>query len=199
MRILLTGASGTIGSAVKRELSPRHEIITAGRNSGDVRVDLLDKASIKAMYEKLGRVDAVVATAGHAYFGPLATMTDENFMVGLTDKLMGQVNLVLLGLNHVNDGGSFTLTSGMLDRDPVRLGANAATVNAAIGGFVAAAAIEMPRGIRINVVSPGLLEESVEKYKGFFAGHVPVPSARVGLAYAKSVEGALTGKVMIVE
>jgi len=199
MRILLVGATGTIGSAVQRELGPRHEIIKAGRSSGDVIVDLMSTDSIRAMYEKVGKVDAVIATAGHAHFGPLVSMTNDQFMVGLNDKLMGQVNLVLLGIAHVNDGGSFTLTSGMLDRDPVRLGTNAATVNAAIGGFVGAACLEMPRSIRINVVSPGVLEESAAKYAGFFAGHIPVSSKHVGMAFAKSVEGALTGKVMIVE
>jgi NAD(P)-dependent dehydrogenase (short-subunit alcohol dehydrogenase family) len=199
MRILLVGATGTIGSAVQRELGPRHEIIKAGRSSGDVIVDLMSTDSIRAMYAQVGKVDAVIATAGHAHFGPLVSMTNDQFMVGLNDKLMGQVNLVLLGIEHVNDAGSFTLTSGMLDRDPVRLGANAATVNAAIGGFVGAACLEMPRGIRINVVSPGVLEESAAKYAGFFAGHIPVSSKHVGMAFAKSVEGALTGRVMIVE
>ena len=101
------------------ELKPRHEVITAGRSSGDVRVDLLDASSISAMYEKLGKLDAVVACAGHAHYGPLASMTETQFMVGLKDKLMGQVNLVLLGTPYVNDRGSFTLTSGVLDRDPV--------------------------------------------------------------------------------
>ncbi len=150
------------------------------------------------MYAKLGKVDAVVTCAGHVHFGPVATMTPEQFRKGLNDKLMGQVNLVLLGMNNVNDGGSFTLTSGVLDRDPVRQGANAAAVNGAIGAFVKGAAIEMPRGIRINAVSPGLLEDSAEKYDGFFPGHEPVSSARVGLAYAKSVDGALTGQVIAV-
>lgn len=197
MRILVAGASGTVGLAAMKGLS-RHEIVTAGRNSGDVTVDLMNEESVRAMYRKLGMVDAVVATAGHTHFGPLGAMTPEQFRMGLNDKLMGQINLVLLGLSHVNDGGSFTLTSGVLDRDPIRSGANAAAVNGALGAFVKSAAIEMPRGLRINVVSPGLLEESVQKYDGFFPGHEPVSSARVGLAYAKSVEGAMTGQVIVV-
>jgi NAD(P)-dependent dehydrogenase (short-subunit alcohol dehydrogenase family) len=198
MRILIVGAEGTVGQAAVKELAARHEIVKAGRSSGDVTVDLMDEASIAAMYQKLGKVDAVVACAGHVHFGPVASMTPAQFRKGLDDKLMGQVNLVLLGMAHVNDGGSFTLTSGVLDRDPVRQGANAAAVNGAIGAFVKGAAIEMPRGIRINAVSPGLLEESAKKYEGFFPGHEPVSSARVGLAYAKSVDGALTGQVITV-
>jgi len=198
MRILIVGGAGTVGKAAATELGRRHEIVRAGRSSGDLTVDVMDEASVKAMYAKLGKVDAVVTCVGHVHFGPVATMTPEQFRKGLNDKLMGQVNLVLLGMNNVNDNGSFTLTSGVLDRDPVRQGANAAAVNGAIGAFVKGAAVEMPRGIRINAVSPGLLEDSVVKYDGFFPGHEPVSAARVGLAYAKSVDGALTGQVICV-
>lgn len=198
MRILVVGGSGTVGQAAVNELSRRHEIVKAGRTSGDVTVDLMDEASVRAMYARVGKVDAVVSAAGHVHFGPVAAMTPEQFRKGINDKLMGQVNLVLLGFDHVNDGGSFTLTSGVLDRDPVRAGANAAAVNGAIGAFVKGAAIEMPRGLRINAVSPGLLEESAAKYDGYFPGHEPVSSARVGLAFAKSVEGALNGQVITV-
>ena len=198
MRILIVGRSGTVGQAAAKELGKRHDIVRAGRSSGDLTVDVMNEDSVKAMYAKLGQVDAIVTCVGHVHFGPVATMSPEQFRKGLNDKLMGQVNLVLLGMNNVSDNGSFTLTSGILDRDPVRQGANAAAVNGAIGGFVKGAAIEMPRGIRINAVSPGLLEESAVKYDGFFPGHETVSSARVGLAYAKSVDGALTGQVISV-
>ena len=198
MRVVIVGAEGTVGKAAARELGRRHEIIKAGRSTGDVRVDLTDEASIRAMFEKVGKIDAVVAAAGHVHYGPLATMTAEEFKKGLLGKLLGQVNLALIGQHHLGDGGSVTLTSGMVDRDPVRQGANAAAVNGALGAFVKSAALEMPRGIRINVVSPGLLEESVTKFEGYFPGHEAVSSARVGLAYAKSVEGALTGQVIII-
>jgi NAD(P)-dependent dehydrogenase (short-subunit alcohol dehydrogenase family) len=198
MRILVVGASGTLGSAIVRELEARHDIVKAGRSSGDLHVDITDPASIAAMYAKLGKVDAVVSASGSAHFGPLVGMTHEQFMVGIKSKLMGQVNLVLQGIPHVTDGGSFTLTSGVLDRDPVRNGANSSTVNGALGGFVTGAAIELPRGLRINVVSPGLFVESAKKYAGVFPGHEPVPVARVALAFTKSVEGAITGKVIIV-
>jgi NAD(P)-dependent dehydrogenase (short-subunit alcohol dehydrogenase family) len=198
VRILVIGAEGTVGKAVVHELGRRHEIVKAGRSSGDLRVDIANETSIRDMFAKLGKVDAVVATAGHVHYGPLTTMTGEQFKSGLLDKLLGQVNLVLIGQNFVNDGGSFTLTSGIVDRDPIRQGANGAAVNGALGAFVKSAAIEMPRALRINVVSPALLEESAKKYEGFFPGHETVSAARVGLAYAKSVEGALTGQVITV-
>src|SRR5512133_3282985 len=116
MRILIVGGAGTVGKAAATELGRRHEIVRAGRSSGDLTVDVMDEASVKAMYAKLGKVDAVVTCVGHVHFGPVATMTPEQFRKGLNDKLMGQVNLVLLGMNNVNDNGSFTLTSGVLDR-----------------------------------------------------------------------------------
>ena len=195
MRILLVGASGTVGKAAAFALR-KHEIVSAGRSSGDVKVNLTSRASIDAMYKAVAPIDAVVCCAGHVHFGPLPAMTEAQFMGGLQDKLMGQVNLVMAGLESVSDGGSFTLTSGILDREPIRQGVNASTVNAAIAGFVMAAAIELPRGLRINAVSPGLLEESAVKFDGYFPGHEPVSSTRAGLAYVKSVDGAITGEVI---
>jgi NAD(P)-dependent dehydrogenase (short-subunit alcohol dehydrogenase family) len=197
MRILIVGGKGTVGKCAVAALK-KHDLVIAGRSSGDVTVDLTDVASIKAMYQKAGKVDAVVACAGHTPFASVDKMTSEQFLSGLTDKLMGQVNLVLHGLAHVNDNGSFTLTSGILDCDPVRMGVNASTVDAAINGFVLAAAIEMPRGIRINAVSPGLLQDSAAKYDGYFPGHEPVSSERVGNGFVKSVEGLITGQVISV-
>jgi NAD(P)-dependent dehydrogenase (short-subunit alcohol dehydrogenase family) len=198
MRILLIGGSGTVGKAASSGLA-KHDLITAGRSSGDITVDVMDEASIRSMFKQAGKLDAIVTTTGHTYFGPLADMTAEQFRKGLDDKLMGQIMVVLIGQHHLNDSGSITLTSGVTNRDVIRKGANAAAVNGALDAFVRSAAIEMPRGLRINAVSPGLLEESAVKYDGFFPGHQPVASARVGLAYAKSVEGALTGHVIIVE
>lgn len=199
MRVLVVGAAGAVGQAAAAELSRRHEIVSAGRSSGDLTVDLMSEDSIRAMFGKLGKIDALVATTGHTHFGPLATMTPQQFRKGLDDKLMGQISLALIGQHHVSDGGSITLTSGVVNRDPIRQGANAGAVDGAIDAFVVSAAIEMPRGLRINAVSPGLLQVSAKKYDGYFPGHEPVSSARVGLAFAKSVEGAITGQVIIVE
>lgn len=146
MKILLVGASGTIGRAVQAELAQRHEVVRINRGSGDLRVDITDAASIRAMYAQAGAFDALVSTTGSVHFGPLAEFTAAEFDVGLRNKLMGQVNLVMLGLATIRDGGSFTLTSGLLNDDPIRLGASAAMVNGALDGFVRGAAIELPRG-----------------------------------------------------
>lgn len=195
MRILVVGASGIIGRAVVAELGARHDIVAAGRSTGDVKIDITDAASIRAAYAKLGKLDAVVSTAGKVKFAPLADMDDAAYQIGLKDKLMGQVNLVLLGREHVVDGGSFTLTTGVLDTDPIRMGSSASMVNGAVNAFVMAAAIEMPRGQRINAVSPGVITEAMGSYAPFFRGFEPVPAARAALGYARSVEGAQTGQV----
>lgn len=198
MRILIVGGSGTIGEAVAKELGQRHDIIIASRRHSDVTVDIMDVNSIKKMYESLGTVDAVITTTGNVHFGVLTQMTSEQYHIGLNSKLMGQVNVVLLGLDYLNEQGSFTLTSGILNRDPIRGGSSAAMVNGAVDSFVRGAAIDMPKGIRINAVSPTVLLESMSKYAAYFRGYTPVAAAQVALAYSKSVEGAQTGQVYCV-
>ncbi|PMY37862.1 short chain dehydrogenase [Pseudomonas sp. GW456-L14] len=198
MKILLIGANGTIGSAVDKELSQRHEVIRIGRTSGDFQVDISDSTSIRALFEQTGTFDALICAAGNVTFAPLGEMSAQHFALGLQDKLMGQVNLLLIGREFANDGASFTFTSGILNRDPIRSGASAALVNGAIDGFVRAAAIELPRGLRVNSVSPTVLEEAMDSYAPYFRGYKPVPGADVALAYAKSVEGLQTGQTYIV-
>jgi NAD(P)-dependent dehydrogenase (short-subunit alcohol dehydrogenase family) len=194
MKILLIGASGTIGTAVDKELSQRHEIVRIGRSSGDFQVDISDSASIRRLFEQTGKFDALVCAAGNVTFAPLAEMSEESFALGLRDKLMGQVNLVLIGREFANEGASFTLTTGVLSHDPIRSGASAALVNGALDSFVRAAAIELPRGLRVNSISPTVLVEAMGSYAPYFRGYKPVPAADVALAYAKSVEGLQTGQ-----
>jgi len=196
MKILLIGANGTIGSAVDKELSQRHEIIRIGRNSGDFQVDISDSASIRKLFEQTGKFDALVCAAGSVTFAPLSEMTEESFALGLKDKLMGQVNLLLIGRDFANDGASFTFTTGVLSHDPIRSGASAALVNGALDSFVRAAAIELPRGLRVNSISPNVLVEAMGKYAPYFRGFKPVPAVDVALAYAKSVEGLQTGQTL---
>lgn len=196
MKILIIGANGTIGKKVTTELSKRHEILTAGRTSGDITVDISSELSIEEMYSKAGKLDGVVCTAGEAYFGDLHKMREENVYVGIKNKLMGQVNIVLIGQHLIDDGGSFTLTSGILYEDPIKNSAAIALVNGALNSFVIAAAQEMRRGLRINVVCPGLVEDSSESMGPFFPGHIPVPMNKVVSAYVKSVEGLVNGQII---
>jgi NAD(P)-dependent dehydrogenase (short-subunit alcohol dehydrogenase family) len=194
IKILIVGASGTIGNAVTEELEKNHEVIRAGRNGVDVSVDITSVESIKKMYEQVGKVDAVINAAGRAHFDAVKDLTPELNEVGISSKLKGQVNLVLLGFDNLNDGGSFTLTTGIMMDDPIAGGASAALANGGVRAFVKAASIEMPRGIRINSVSPNVLQESLYKFGDLFAGFEAVPVKRVVLAYKKSVLGLQTGQ-----
>jgi len=195
MKIVLIGASGTLGKAVAHELSARHQIISVGRKSGDLHADLRDIGSLQSLFEKTGTVDAFVSAAGSVHFGPWNELTPEKVDIGLRDKLMGQINMVLAGQKYLSDGGSFTLTSGILSEDPIRFGAAASLVNGALESFVRAAAIELLRGQRINIVSPTVLQESMPSFGPYFRGYKPVSAADVALTYSKSVEGRQTGHI----
>ena len=197
MKILHIGAAGAIGRAVALELGQRHELITAGVNSGQHHLDIADIAQVRALFEKVGKIDAVVVTAGRIHLGPLAEITPEQFAIGLNSKLMGQVNVAQVAPQFLNDGGPITLTSGIVGEQEhqIRNGAAASMVNSAVEGYVRGAAIELPRAIRINVVSPTLLEESVAAIGAYFYGIEPAPARRVALGYSRSAEGAQTGQV----
>ncbi len=136
MKIIVIGASGTIGRAVSEELSQRHEVIRVGRTRGDYQVDITSQESVEALFAQTGEVDAIVSTTGNLHFGPLSTMTDSQFNLGLQDKLLGQIRLALVGQHFLRDGGSITLVSGIVAQEPIAQGVNATTVNAGLEGFV---------------------------------------------------------------
>ncbi len=192
MKIIVVGATGTIGQAVAAALAERHEVIGASRK-GEVRVDLSDPASIRAMYETCGDLDAVVCAAGDAAFASMAELTDEDFAFGLAGKLMGQINLVRFGRDCLRDGGSFTLTSGMLAHRPTPATALITTLNAGVEGFVRAAAVDMPGNLRINAVCPPLVKETAEKMGWGAKG---MPADEVAELYVQAVEGDLTGQAL---
>jgi len=194
MKIILIGATGTIGSAVAPLLKKSHDVAEVAHSHGALRVDLADKDSIRRLLSGLGRFDAVVCTAGQARFGALDELSDDDYQVGLNNKLMGQVNLVRIGREYIADGGSFTLTSGVLSQKPTAGSSSISMVNAGLEGFVRAAALELPRGIRVNAVSPVWVSETLaimgrDRAQG-------LPAAQVALAYRESVESKCTGQVL---
>lgn len=196
MKILVVGGKGTIGKTVANRLKEKHEVIVAGRNSGEINVDITDNDSIKKMYNKIGKIDAVVCCAGAAKWAAFEDMTEEDFYIGIKSKMMGQINLVRFGKEYLNSGGSFTLTTGILAEDPVYKTTNAAMVNGSIHGFVLAVSQELKNGLRINVVAPGLVEDSAKKYGAFFPGHKPVPMDKVANGFIRSIEGKRTGEII---
>ncbi len=200
LRILVVGASGVLGRAVVAELGARHEIVSAGSKSGDIRIDIADPESIAAGLRAAGPLDAVACAAGAVNFAPLgdiapAALAQSAYGLGLVNKLMGQVNLTLAARDVLRDGGSITLISGVLADEPIVAGSSASMVNGALESFVRAAAIELPRGLRVNVVSPTVFEESMDGYGPFFRGFDPVPVLRAARAFSRSVEGRQTGQV----
>jgi NAD(P)-dependent dehydrogenase (short-subunit alcohol dehydrogenase family) len=194
MRILIVGATGTIGRPLVAALQDRHDLVLASRQKAHEQVDISDPASIRALYKRIGKLDAVVSASGEAKFAPLATLTDEDFTFSIRSKLMGQVNLVRYGFDSVNHGGSFTITNGTLAREPMVGGAAASLVNGALDSFTRAAALEAPRKIRVNVVAPPWVTETLIALKMDLAGGLP--AADVARAYVESIEGAQSGAVI---
>lgn len=194
MRIILIGGAGTIGREVARALQGSHEVVTAGRKSGDLQVDIVSPESIEAMYRRSGSFDAVISAAGEARFGPLDDLGDDDFLFSFRNKLMGQANLVRIGRNYINDNGSFTLTSGILAREPMPGSSAVSMVNAGLEGFARAAQLELERGVRVNVVSPVWVQETLLAMGRTTAEGMP--AALVARAYVASVTGTMKGAVL---
>lgn len=196
MRILIIGGEGTLGRKLKEYFKKDHELIIAGRTGGDVLVDIAQSSSIKEMFENTGELDAVICVAGEAKWAPFDELSEEDYYIGIRSKLMGQVNLVRLGKEYLNKGGSITLTSGILADDPVALTSSAAMVNGALHSFVRAVVLDLQNELRVNVVASGLVEDAVEKYRDYFPGHHPIPMEKMLRGYIRSVEGKGTGEII---
>jgi len=193
MKIVVVGGTGTIGRAVVERLSREHEVVAVSRR-GPVQADLEDGESLRRLFQIVKSVDAVVSCAGSAAFRPLGQLTDADFQLGLCSKLMGQVNLARIAIDHVADGGSVTLTGGVLAHEPMPGGAAIAMVNAALEGFVLGASIELPRGLRLNLVSPPWISETLQALK--MDPSQGIPAAACAEAYAVAVEGQQNGQTL---
>ncbi|MCJ7975945.1 short chain dehydrogenase [Aeromonas veronii] len=198
--VILIGAQGKMGQAALSGLG-KHKVITASRSGEgcDFQVDITSRESIERLYQNVGSFDAVVNTAGFCEYAPFSEMSDEQWQTTIQSKLMGQINLVNIGLNYINQGGSFTLISGILNIKPIPLAIADATTSGAIDTFVQCVAHELPRGIRINVVNPTVLEEAWDVYGEMMPGFQPVPGALVGKAFERSVDGFISGQVLYVD
>ncbi|RUT69792.1 short chain dehydrogenase [Flavobacterium cupreum] len=182
MKILLIGANGEIGQILKPAFTKNHEIISAGRNSGDFRIDVSDSDSIEKIFKEIKDIDACICVAGDCYTGDLLSLDEEKLNIGIKNKLLGQVNLVLIGQKYLNDNGSFTLTSGKMADKPVKNNISKAIVNGGINSFVLATSLELERGIRINAISPGKVSD--------------IPVSDLVAAYLKSIETTINGEII---
>lgn len=195
MKVVLVGASGTIGKHVKALLVKEgHEVISVGRSKGDFLVDISDRKAVKAMYEKIGAFDALVSASGEVAFAPLSELSQDKWDLSLGSKLTGQINLVLEGIPFIREKGSFTLVSGIVGEEPIATGTAAATVNGALEAFVRAAALELPKGLRINIVSPTWLDDS--PFGPYFPGFLPVTGEVTAQAFKRSIMGIQNGAVI---
>ncbi|RJS26211.1 short chain dehydrogenase [Corallococcus sp. H22C18031201] len=194
MRVVVVGATGTIGRAVVQALSSRHEVVEVARKGGKHQTDIASKDALERLFKAVGPFDALVSATGAAAFKPLVALSDDDFQFSLSNKLMGQVNLARVGLAHIRDGGSITLTTGVLAQQPMQGSAAVSMVNAGLEGFTRAAALEMPRNIRINVVSPPWVDETLKAFN--MKGIPGMPAAEVARAYLASIEGKSTGQVV---
>lgn len=193
--MIIVGASGTMGQHLKKVFEKEHELITAARSGCDITVDITSPASIENMYRNAGPFDAVVSTAGPSFVGPWKNLNDQSFRQGIEGKMMGQINLVLIGQHYIRPNGSFTLITGALAQDPQKNFANASAANGALESFVRAAAIELENGIRINAVSPTVIENS-PRYFPFFPGDIPVTMQQLEFGFRKAIFGANTGQII---
>ena len=196
MKVLIIGGNGTIGKTVTDRFKENHDVIIAGRNSGDVTVDIASSISISEMFKKVDKVDAIINVAGDAKWDKFDALSEEDFYIGIKSKMMGQVNIVRLGKDYLNHGGSITLTTGILADEPVDMTTSAAMVNGAIQSFTKAVALELPHGIRVNCVSADLVVDAYEKYKDYFPGNTPVPMHKVVDGYVKCVLGKINGEII---
>jgi NAD(P)-dependent dehydrogenase (short-subunit alcohol dehydrogenase family) len=195
MKIIIVGASGTMGKHLVSAFEKEHQVVTASSRGCDIQVDITSTASIESMYQQAGAFDALISTAGPTFVGPWKKLTDKEFRQGVEGKMMGQINLVLIGQHYINPKGSFTLITGALSQDPQKNFANASAANGAVEAFVRAAAIELENGIRINAVSPTVIENSPQ-YFPFFPGDIPVTMQQLEFGFRKAVFGANTGQVI---
>lgn len=197
--VILIGALGKMGQAALTGLG-NHKVITAGRSGNvDYIVDITSEQSIKDLYEKAGHFDAVVNTVGFCEYANFTEMTEAQWITTIMSKMMGQINLVRIGQEYIAEGGSFTLIGGILNVKPIPFAIADATTSGAIDTFVKCVSLELPKNIRINVVNPTVLVEAWEVYGEMMPGFEPVPSALVGKAFERSVDGFITGEVLFVD
>lgn len=194
MKVIVVGGTGTIGREVVAALEARHEVVVVGHTHGELQTDIMSRESIQRLFTTVGAFEALVSAVGAAAWKPLAELSDDDFQFSLDNKLMGQIDLVRIGMTHVSDGGSFTLTSGILADEPAPGSAAVSLVNAGINAFVRAAALELQRGIRVNAVSPPWVSETLESMGQ--SGADGLPAREVARAYVESVEGTMTGAVI---
>jgi len=190
MKIIIIGASGRIGKEVEKALTNRHEIVRVGSSSGDVQCNYTDSESVRDMFNDIKKFDALISVVGgDSTFKPFTALNDDDYRYGFERKFLSQIRLLKIGEDYIRDTGSFTFTSGFLSQYSNPYSIATGPLNAAIDTFAKNSASLLPRGIRVNVVSPAPIVEPGQEQKGV------VTAEQTAKFYVKSVEGNMTGKI----
>lgn len=192
LKVVVIGAGGTIGRAVVAALRERHEVIAVSR-SGTPGVDLAEPESIDTLFDAVPDIDAVVSTAASVKLAPFGTLSDEALSQALRAKLFGQIALLQRAATRLREGGSVTLTGGRFD-GLLPGGSAGALANAGLEAFVAQAAPELPRGLRVNLVAPGWVQETLDALG--LQSPKGTPAREVEQLYVSAVEGAMSGQAL---
>lgn len=195
-KVIVVGATGMIGSAVVNLIQAKYDVIRAARSGGDIRVDATSAASVAAMFSQVGAYDALIAICGSGAGGSFMDVSDDAILEGFRSKTLAQIRLVQMGLSTMRDGGSITLTSGILSREPFPGFSAIATVNGALDAFCLGASVEMPRGIRINCVTPVFMSETLAKAGIANTAYPELSIAETAKGYLWSLEGDFTGEII---
>ena len=191
MKIIIVGASGRIGKEVDKAFSDSHDVVRVGVRSGDVQCDYTIPESVRDMFDKIGEFDALISVAGgDSTFKPFENLDDEDYRYGFERKFLGQIRLIRFGESFARDNGTFVLTSGFLSHYPNPASIATGPLNAAVDTFVRNTASLLPRGIRINVVSPAPIVEPGQERQGL------VTAAQTAKLYVEAVEGNIAGQVL---
>ncbi len=196
LKIVIVGGTGIIGSAVADTLAPMGDVVRVGRTRGDLQVDARSSKDIQSLFANTGPFDHLISlVGGDVPIGPLESLSPADMTCAFENKVLPQIQLVQLGLPHIRDGGSFTLSAGFLNKEPKPGFAAIAMANGALEGFVASAALDMERGIRINSVSPVFVIESLQR-AGLveMTSFVTMSAADTALAYVAAISGSDNGR-----
>lgn len=194
-KIIVVGSTGRLGRVVVSGLED-YEVIRAGRSGPDLKIDALDFESVSDVFASVGSFDGLVSCIGGTPFKTFEELTMEDFATGLSKKCFSQLNLAKAAIPFLTENGSITLTSGIIGDEPILSGSCAAAANGALNMCVSTLAAEYAGRLRINIVSPSIIENSVEDYGMVFDGFEPTSEKRIIEAYRRTISAPISGRVL---
>ena len=175
--IVFGGTSGIGLATTKRLAALGAEVIAVSRNpekAGDVpagvtlkKCDVLDRDAMQALFAECAPFDILIsaATGGSRAVGPFLEMDMDGYKASF-DKLWGYANVLRFGTEHVNEGGSIVLVSGIPARNTRPGQVAIGSVGGAVEALVRAVAKEIAPSRRLNVVAPGTIDTPIFSGEG---------------------------------